>query len=335
MADLNKAELRAALAAGREARRKRSPNPSGSGLAHARRLAAQQGSPERTPLPAVAAAGHDVRELRELHAQAQSNARHLLTKQRSSSMRRSASSRETLRSDAEGHRKMVEHLASRKPDALPPGLNFNFVILDTPALVLPTQDIVLNAPHLEPWNNTAKFSAEWDTDTFPGSQFADSVSFVFAWENPHPSATIVNVESALMFNGFCETYASGGWYVINNADLDVYAELDVYEWWNNPPTSPPFQAAQRQHVLRLRSRSEGEFYAWGDPEWASVSGYYDLRYQQFVLPPRGVAVFEVAVSIEHSFPHLGPSADSGSVRVDFESEGFEVMCPAVVLAILG
>lgn len=325
MAEISEEELKSALATARQLQRRHSS--SANGFARAQRLAEQRSFAERTLLPALAAASHDPGEFGEISARANTSARQLLAKHKAVVARRAASVRERLRADAASRRRLIEHLAARNQEELSPNFNFNFVILDTPVFILPSQDIVLDLPHIEPWNNIAMFTGEWDTDTEPYPGGFDEVSFVFVWRNPSDGYAVVNIELTMLFNGFGETYASAGTFVNNDIFLDVDAVLDVLEWWNNPPTSPPSQSGQAQRVIRLHSNASG-IWAWGDPEFSEVSGYYDVRYQGFVLPPQGVAVFEVKASIYHLM------YGSGTSRVDFESGTFEVMCPAVVLAIL-
>ena len=205
--------------------------------------------------------------------------------------------RSMLRSDMESHHKGIQHLASLKGEASP-RFNFNFVILDTPLFILPSQDIDLEF-QIEPGNNIAKFTGEWDTSTEPTPGGFDEVSFVFEWTNPSAEYPVVNVESTLLFNGFGEAHASPPIFIGDeDAGLSVDALLQIDEWWNNPPTSPPYQAAQGQEVAFF-SAAAIDFTQGGQTTDAWITGNYDLRYQQFMVPPKGAAVFEVLINIYH------------------------------------
>ena len=65
----------------------------------------------------------------------------------------------------------------------------------------------------------------------------------------------------------------------------------------------------------------------GEYVWSGASGVYDVNYRSFLIPARGVALFEVTLLIGHW-------TDGGFIEVDFTSGDFEIMCPAVVIAIL-
>ncbi|MGH6852360.1 MAG: hypothetical protein ACREDJ_04000, partial [Methylocella sp.] len=231
--------------------------------------------------------------------------------------------KDALHSNAASWRKAKEDLMSlREAD---PAFNFNFVILDTPALILPSQGINLAPPHIEPWNNVAKINGEWESP-YPDNAY-DTLSFVFAWENPSDRYAVVNVESYLMLNGFCQAWAYGGFYANNIVGLSIDVGLTILEYWNNPPTLPPQQSGAEQTSVSLEAASTGLF-ALGDYETTGINGLYDVRYDQFVLPPKGVSVFEVGLTIGHNI------FGDGYTSIDFSSGDFEVMCPAVAIAIL-
>jgi hypothetical protein len=331
MRGIDEAELRTGLSAAREARRRSLPIH-----AHLRSSAKQPNHIERALLSVLGAAGRDFPDFDEARLRADSEMRELIAKHRAAAKSRSSFVEATLRWDVESRRKMMEHFVSQKTKALSPGLNFNFVVLDTPAFVVPSQDIFLHPPHIEPWNNVARFYGEWASPhSYPSGYPDPLVSFAFAWRNPSDAAAVINVESALMFNGWCELYTENGWrFEFDFASTDIYADLVVYEWWNQPPTIPPFQPEQRQRVVSLYSASS---LPWSyDSDVSSLSGYYDLRYQQFMLPPKGVVVFEVIVNMKFTF--LDPMRGARYLLQlncgQFDYPNFQVMCPAVVIAIL-
>jgi hypothetical protein len=84
---------------------------------------------------------------------------------------------------------------------------------------------------------------------------------------------------------------------------------------------------QSQDVVTLDALVNGTFEV-GDYESSGINGYYGFNYDQLVIPPGGVTIFEVSVSIGHAiFGH-------GNTSIDFASGDFEAVCPAVLLAIL-
>jgi len=173
----------------------------------------------------------------------------------------------------------------------------------------------------------AKINAGWSTP-YPDNGF-DDLSFVFVWENPSDRNIVVNVASYLMLNGFCDVLAEAGASDIfspHSSALGFTVELGVLEYWNNPPTSPSGQVGQFASVLGLNADGGGIF-GFGDYESSGVSGIYDVTYGMFQIPPKGVTVFVVRLLIGHY-------TNGGFIEVDFASGDFEVMCPALVIAIL-
>jgi hypothetical protein len=66
----------------------------------------------------------------------------------------------------------------------------------------------------------------------------------------------------------------------------------------------------------------------GTVESATVAGTFDLSRSLFLIPPNGVAVFEVTLAFVYD------NSDGGMVQVNFASSGFHVMCPSLVIGIL-
>jgi hypothetical protein len=252
-----------------------------------------------------------------------------LGKEKAAILKHASSVRESLHHNIESRHQAIEQVAAVGRQALPSSVNFNFVVLDTPLFVLPTQDINLVSQHATPWNTVAKINAEWST-LYPDNG-SDNVSFVFVWENPSEAFRVVNVESYLMVHGFCAVMAEGGpgprsFWGDKYTDVDVAVELNILEYWNNPPTVLSGRPGQSQYALRL-SADGGGIFGLGEYDASGVSGSYDVFYRMFLVPPQGVAVFEVALDIFHR-------TDGGFIEIDFASGDFEIMCPAVVMAVL-
>jgi hypothetical protein len=253
----------------------------------------------------------------------------LLRKQKAAALKQSSYLEKSLRYGIHRRRKALEHLTSQVQSA-ENNFNFNYVVIDTPLFTLPSRDIDLVSTSLAPWNNIAKINAEWNTP-YPDNGF-DDLSFVYVWENPSERPVVVNVESYLMLNGFCDAFAEGGpgprsFWGDKYTDLDVGVDLNVFEYWNNPPTSPSGQAGQAEYALRL-SADGGGIFGLGGYDSGAVIGTFDVIYKMFLVPPKGVAVFEIVLDVFHR-------TEGGYIELDFASGDFEIMCPAVVIAILG
>src|SRR4030095_12642680 len=121
-----------------------------------------------------------------------------------------------------------------------------------------------------------------------------------------------------------------GFFVGSLNAVFVQATLNVWEWWNQPPTMLSPQATQVQKVLAV-SASGGGFLSdlgGGDVDSASANAIHDLRRTLVSVPPNGVVVFEVA--LEFYYDNTG----GGMIQANFASGDFGLMCPAVVIAIL-
>jgi hypothetical protein len=319
--DINETEIRTALSVAKDARRKYSCLRQENLSQRAQIQANQRNRSERLLSSTLTGTGHDIMELEKICEQTQVEMGQFLEKQKSAVIKRSSSVKDTLRYRTDARRKVIEGLA------LAP--IFNSVVLDTPLFILPSQGINLAPPHIQPWNNVAKISGQWETP-YPDNR-SDNVSFVFVWKNPSAKYAVVNVLSSLILNGFCYAWADAGVFVSNLASLIISGRLGILEWWNNPPTSPPEESGQIQDIVDLEAQAYGHIFEVGDYESSAISGYYGFDYQQFVLPPEGVAVFEVELDIFHAIETFG---GHGSIGVDFASGDFEVMCPAVIIFIL-
>ncbi len=317
VAGIDEANLKAELAVRVGQRRKQLALRQSNSLLRYDRHVERRKLTEKYLLPALAPMGHDAREFETLCTRAREEARRAFQQQKSSLVADTPSIGAALRARLAARRQVASAAA--------PQFNFNFVVLDTPTFILPTSGISLGAWHKEPWNNTARLSGVW---TSPNSENGwDELDFVFVWRNPASTYAVVNVESYLALNGFCAAWADGGVAPENWAGFGLHASLDVFEWWNQPPTVPPAQSTQDQLLNTPNAVADG-FFDPGDYESAAIAGNYDVSYREFILPQQGVAVFSVSFGILHEiYGH-------GGLELDFSGGDFEVVCPAVVIAIL-
>ncbi|MDR8391638.1 hypothetical protein NC796_10830 [Aliifodinibius sp. S!AR15-10] len=170
-------------------------------------------------------------------------------------------------------------------------------------------------------NSWAKF--KYHSDRALGSE---ALSFYFLWENPRDKFAVINIDAYLVLNGFCsvidgQTLLTG----YDSSSLNLQAQLSIREWWNQPPTSPLPQSDLLQSVVSLSAK--GGSISGGAIDGKHIFRGYDLRYNQFLVPPKGVAVFEVALTFSYK-------TSVGDVHVNFASEDFEVLCLGVLVAIL-
>lgn len=200
-------------------------------------------------------------------------------------------------------------------------LGFNFVVLDQPALILPSQGVNLAQAMIAPQASFARFDGEWATP-FPANG-PDGVTFVFAWRNPRDRVALINVETYLRLAGMATVYAAPGF---NYTALGVYVYLGLFEWWNNPPTQPMVQLSQITNVAGPTA-SGGGLFGLGELVRAPLGGDFDVGYRMLAVPAGGVVVFTVALVVNHW-------TNGGDVQVDFDTDAFRVICPMLVIAIL-
>ncbi|MBJ6723122.1 hypothetical protein [Geomesophilobacter sediminis] len=319
MRQFTQEELKGALALAKDKRRRCSTLLSQANFYERTRLLAHRGRFDAKLLePCLNSLGRSS-ELDGILEQNQTEMRRFLEKQRAAMVKQSETQSDTLAYGITSRRRAVEHLAAVKNQSQE-SPNLSFVVLDRPLFIFPSDGITMTSSLFAPWNNVAKISGEWNTPM--ANDGNDDLSFIFVWENPNEHAVVLNVESYLSLNGYCDVLAEAG---DNNSMLSMLAELGILEYWNNPPTSPTGQRAQFDYVAFL-SADGGGIFGVGDYESTGVGGSFDVRYRDFLVPPQGVAVFEVTLSIRHW-------TNGGFIEADFTSGDFEVMCPAVVISI--
>jgi hypothetical protein len=203
------------------------------------------------------------------------------------------------------------------------------IILFTPFMVWATPPRILIDSHIESGNNWAKIHSIYDRTGGDG-QTTDGVFFYFFWQNDTGADALVNVESELMLNGICGAGVAAAWMPnVGGGDVQVYAQLNPFEWWNQPPTQPLQQPGQEQLVKDLWNPAPccRWLFVQGRKKTAIISGDYKIYYDTFLIPNNDVAVFEVGLSLTHSI--IG----TGETWVDFLDDSL-ILCPLLELDIL-
>ncbi len=315
MRDPDVNEIRAVLSVASSARRRRflrDANPAG----RSRRLARERGNVEKH-LALHLQAGSGSTEV----PKALAGLRHASQEHKAAAVKSSDATMQGLRAGIAAWRGTKERLASYARERLAPELNFNFVVIERPLFVLPSNDVVIVSELLAPWDNVVKCNAEWDTP-YPDNG-VDGLSYVFVWTNPNDRWVVINAESYLAVNGLCEMFVGPDDFGV----IGFNAFLEVLQYWNNPPTYPASEDEQVTSVFDITADGGWPF-GLGDYATASIGGTYDVRYDALSVPPHGTVVFEVELGGYHY-------VEGGSISLDLASGGFQTMCPAVVLAIVG
>ena len=188
--------------------------------------------------------------------------------------------------------------------------------------------------HIEPGNNWAKILTDYEVGRWARWFInRDYLVFYFLWDNPFGHDVVVNVSSYLMLNGQCRATAYAGLLGIDGgeAELYVYAQLSLFEWWNNPATEPLFQPNQQQPVTNPPISVTGPLIWLGKPaedKFQDVSGPYYVNYNMFRVPSGGTALFEIALRLIYL------NVGYAEISSDFVNNDRKILCPYVDLEIL-
>jgi hypothetical protein len=309
---LSEAELKKALTGIMEARRRYAD----AGPATGSRLPTDRSALQKAFGPALAQAGIAADAFDKIRAQAEKQWRGMIEKRRAEALERAAYAKADFRRTIDSRRSVLEQLLASA--AAPP----TRVVLDKPFLILQTPGVFIEDTHVEPFQSFAKFKLDSSKDTG-----YEELNFYYVFQNPSDRFAVVNVLAFIALHGFCRAGANGGFFPGDRyASLSITVRLNVLEWWNQPPTSPPPQASQQFLAATLKATA----YDFGDPgdiEVLDVSHGYELDYYQFILPPKAVAVFEPTVA-------MGYGTSDGVINIDFATGDFEVRCPLISVDIL-
>ena len=198
-------------------------------------------------------------------------------------------------------------------------------VLNKPFLIWPTNSVDLEASEIIPVNSFAKFRTRVDD----GDDFIGDVKFFYLWRNPKDTVAVINVTGFVIFNGHCFIGVGGGIFPADRrASVTVEGRLDVLEWFNQPPTSPPQQPDQRVTALTMSEEADG-FGEVGAVDAKDIFRGFGLTATQVIVPPSAVMVFVVVAAVT-----CNTGEDDSIAEADFASGAFQVGSPAVLIATL-
>jgi hypothetical protein len=244
-----------------------------------------------------------------------------LKKARTDAVRNSRTAHKGLKAQAASRVKALQGLVGAPAAA---GA-VQYELLNKPFLIWPSNSVDLEASEIVPSNSWAKFRAR----ITKGKVFYGNVKFYYLWRNPRDAFAVINVDGYAIFHGYAYVGVGGGFFPGDRmAGVSVDGQLDILEWWNQPPTQPPAQPDQSVKVASLKVTA----YGWsevGAIDGRDIYRGYDLRHTLMIVPPSSVLVFTVPAAVT-----LGTGSDSGLAEIDFASGAFQVGSPAVLVAIL-
>jgi hypothetical protein len=257
-------------------------------------------------------------KFKEILAQNGIARRLLVEKQEADAIKESSSTKKLLRLDIDSRMNAIDSLVNLTG---PP----KYELLNTPFLIWPTLGVSMGESSIEPSNSWAKFTVRSETGGLRAVQ--EEVSFYFLWENPSDKHAVINCHAYLVLNGYCAAGSDGGLLEgSRNSILSLSAYVNFYQWWNDPPTLPLFQPSQNAVAAAL-STDSGGFLADHASESRYIFRGYDLSYDALIVPPHGVVEFVVSAGV---YARL----QDGWMFLNFESSDFDIICPAVLIAIL-
>ena len=316
MARFDEALSRAALTAARGVDVGGAARDSREERAGRAKLQALRGRTDALLAAELARSGIGTRELAELQAQGAAAADRLLEAHRAAGGARSGAAHETALRGIGARREALQLLAAEP----------QYVTLDTPFLIWPTNGIDLDDSAIEPWGSWAKFELYVRNHGGASQAGQEELGFYFLWENPSDKTAYVDVDAFLVLNGVCSALAEGGTFPGDRyARIDTDATLKLFEWWEQPPTQPLPQTAQVQRASTL-SVDRGGWFDYTHVEIDDVFRGFDLRYELFAVPARAVVVFEVSCAFSYEL-------ETGLVWNYFKIDDNEVICPFIQVRI--
>lgn len=244
----------------------------------------------------------------------------VLKKARAAAIKNARSTKSTLAAMVAARLKAFEVLA--QPATNVPSTQY--FLLNTPFEIASTPGLPLSGSQIVPSNSWAKFTLRADR-----KDPKVSASFFYVWVNSLDKYVVINVHGYMVFRGHCFVGVDGGFFPGDHyVKLKIDARLDIFDWTNEPITFPSAPVDQSQNVLTMEE-SEGGWMSVGALDARDVFRGYDLRHSLLVVPPRATIGFAMTASIDCT-----TGDDSGLIDVDFASGNFQVMSPAVLVAVV-
>jgi hypothetical protein len=150
-----------------------------------------------------------------------------------------------------------------------------------------------------------------------------NVSFGFVWQNLRDTHALLTVDGFIVLNGYFGAKTEGGFFVFSNfSQIFGSVGLSIHELWNQPPTSPFGQPVEYQ-AFDVESEISLTLAAAGEINSETLYRGFDIQYTQFLVPPKGTALFEVYCAINTNI-------SDGEAQADFV-DPFQVLCPGVLI----
>jgi hypothetical protein len=259
--------------------------------------------------------GFDARSYNRLKKQHSAELNRILDQEKAAAVKRASRAKDTLHSSISGQSRALQQLTAQNGF-----FPFPSYSLDKPFLIWaqPHANIISDSS-IESFNSWAKIRVTTSAD-----QGTENLSFYFLWDNPTDFYAVINAATFMSASGHLKAVATGGLSGIDPtsrfSDVGCSANFALWSWWQNPPPHTDYAT----QVLASIGVSAS---FWDKSATANVSDGASLNRTMFLVPPRGVVVFEVAFTVDYYQGH-------GHCDADFESGSFRITCPVVVVSVL-
>jgi len=279
------------------------------------KLLSTQRAGERLLAEFLRKGGLDTKKYGALQKHHGAELRRIVDKEHADAIKRASRAKNAIHSTMSGQSEALARLAAKQ--GFFPFPSFS---LDKPFLIwaAPHSNIISDS-NIESFKSWAKIRV--DTTQSSGNE---RLSFYFLWDNPSDFFVVINANTFMSATGHLKAIASGGLSGIDPtsrySNLGVSANFAAWSWWQQPPFPTPYE----NHPFASIQASAS---FWDKSESASVSDGASLGKTLFLVPPKGVVVFEVMFQVDYSNGY-------GHAVADFESGDFKIGCPVVLVSVL-
>ncbi len=261
--------------------------------------------------------GLDIERYKKLMAQAQTERRQFFAEQRVKAAGDPAATRDLYRAVVAEQQKALKLLAQP--------FYYTITTLEEPFLIweLPHPDLgIWYDTHYGAYDSSVQFVVSKNEDS-GSTEFV----FYFLWQNDSDGYQVVNAETALHFQGYCEVTAESGFFSGDHTTASISASLNVIRWtgWTDPATGQSLdftaypQAGGYLPVVSLDAQGGDIFGDNGDDQkiftGTQPTDWFYPKVNLIAIPGGATTMFEVTVSVSYDL-HSG-SAPDDMVFLDF------------------
>src|SRR6266851_3311855 len=255
-------------------------------------------------------AGFDITKFRALQERRGAELERMVAKHKADALRLASRRKDTLRSSIVAQSKALGDLISRNDFFPHPSFS-----LDTPFFIGGTPAVHISSSEATPFGSWAKF--KFSTSEL---EAVEKAGFYFQWTKQFSDYAVITAVTFMSATGYLKAHVP--WtFGASERQLLAYALLNLGWRWPNTPTTTSYARE----------------YLGGADAWTFVvpttDGHYissglQLIAPVFAVPPQSVVVFEVVLELDYK------NDPDGDIEADFESGGFQIACPVVVVELL-